>query len=117
MKRDNITQKELDYYKRKSLEVSPEQRYQDKKEHWYFHESSWYMRGANGYDEQGCNSSECRFYPQTGRIKDSEVIQKHRELEERYRKNNAIVEPPPTTTAAVTYCIIIIIKIKIIRRR
>jgi hypothetical protein len=42
---------------------------------------------------------ECRFYPKTGRIEDSEVIQKHRELEESYRKNNAIVESPNTTTS------------------
>jgi hypothetical protein len=40
---------------------------------------------------------ECRYYFKYGRIEDSEVIQKHRELEKRYRDNNAIVEPPTTT--------------------
>jgi hypothetical protein len=31
------------------------QLYEDHREHWYFHESSWYVRGVNGYDGQGCN--------------------------------------------------------------
>jgi hypothetical protein len=98
---DSITQEELDWWLRQKLKVSPEDRYQDKKKHWYLHESSWYVRVPhNGYDGKGCDSShggcipECRFYPKTGRIEDLEVIQKHRELEERYRKNNAIAEPP-----------------------
>jgi hypothetical protein len=93
---DTITQEELDWWLRQKLKVSPEDRYQDKKKHWYLHESSWYVRVPhNGYDGKGCDSShggcipECRFYPKTGRIENLEVIQKHRELEERYRKNNA----------------------------
>lgn len=52
---DNMTQEEIDYYKKKRLQVSPEERYQEKKKHWYFHESSWYMRGLNAYDGYGCN--------------------------------------------------------------
>jgi hypothetical protein len=84
------------------VKVSQQDRYHQKKKHWYSHESSWYVRVPhNGYDGKGCDSSiiggcipECRYYPATGRIEDSEVIQKHRELEEKYRKNNAIVEPP-----------------------
>jgi hypothetical protein len=52
----------------------------------------------NGYDGFGCTGQscipECRFYPETGRIEDSEVIQKHREHEQGFRKNNAIVKPP-----------------------
>ncbi len=75
---DEITQEELDYYKRKNLETTPEQRYQDKKKHWYFHESSWYMRGVNGYDGYGCNNGvcvpECRYHPKEGRIEDEEVL-------------------------------------------
>jgi hypothetical protein len=31
------------------------QLYEDTRGHWYFHESSWYARGLNKYDEQGCN--------------------------------------------------------------
>jgi hypothetical protein len=52
----------------------------------------------NSFDGFGCTGQscthECRYYSETGKIEDSEVIQKHRELEERFRKNNAIIEPP-----------------------
>jgi hypothetical protein len=100
---DSITQEELDWSLRQQLKVSPEQRYQHGKYHWYSHESSWYKRvPERGYDGYGCNDGkcipECRYYNPIGRIEDSEVIQKHRELEKRYRDNNAIVEPPTTTT-------------------
>ena len=73
-----ITKEEWDYYKRKNLEVPPEQRYQKQKEHWYFHKSSWYYREEEGYDGHGCNDGvcvpECRFYPEKGRIEDEEVL-------------------------------------------
>jgi hypothetical protein len=94
----------LDWSLRQQLKVPPEDRYRAMKEAWYFHPTSWYMRrkDGGGYDGIGCNGKacvpECKFYPQTGRIEDSEVIQKHRELEEHYKKNNAIVEPTTTTT-------------------
>ena len=92
---DSITQDESDYYLKMNLRMSPIERYQLKKEAWYFHESSWYMRHDNGYDGQGCNNGkcvpECRFYPKFGRIEDGEIIQRHKEVEERYRKRNAIV--------------------------
>jgi hypothetical protein len=99
---DTITQEELDWELRQQLKVSPEERYQRNKKAWSSHPSSWYVRVPhNGYDGQGCNQftdpsciPECRFYPETGRIEDLEVIQKHREREEHYRKNNAIVRPP-----------------------
>jgi hypothetical protein len=74
---ESMTYEEVDYYKRKKLEVPPERRYHHKKEHWYFHETSWYMRGVNGYDGYGCNNGvcvpECRYYPKEGRIEDEEV--------------------------------------------
>jgi len=38
---DSITQDESDYYLKMDLRRSPEERYQRKKEAWYFHESSW----------------------------------------------------------------------------
>jgi len=64
---------------------------------WYWHESSWYWRGVNGYDGYGCNNgkciSECRFYPEYGRIED-EVIEEHNKVVESYRQKNAIVELP-----------------------
>jgi hypothetical protein len=95
---DSITQDELDYYLKMNLRRPPEERYQHKKEAWYFHESSWYMRHDNGYDGYGCNYGvcvpECRYYPQTGRIEDEEVIESHNEYVERLRQKNAIVEPP-----------------------
>jgi hypothetical protein len=114
---DSITQEELDWSLRQQLKVSPEERYQDMKKHWYAHELSYwhqtiYDNGKKAVDtikEYGCGKSteknveggwcvpECRYYFKYGRIEDSEVIQKHREYEKRYRDNNAIVEPPPNT--------------------
>jgi hypothetical protein len=32
---------------------------QEMKKAWYFHDSSWYMRGANGYDGHGGNGTVC----------------------------------------------------------
>jgi hypothetical protein len=63
----------------KNLERSAEERYRIKKKHWYFHKSSWYMRGVkNGYDGQGCCDGicipECTFYREYGRIEDEEVL-------------------------------------------
>jgi hypothetical protein len=31
------------------------QKYEEYREHWYFHKSSWYVRGLNAYDGHGCN--------------------------------------------------------------
>jgi uncharacterized protein YheU (UPF0270 family) len=74
---EEITQEELDYYKRKWLETSLEERYLTLKKEWYFHESSWYMRRTNGYDGYGCNNDECipecRCYSKEGRMEDEEV--------------------------------------------
>ena len=91
---ESITQDELDFYLKMSLRMPPEERYQHKKKAWYFHESSWYMRHDKGYDGQGCNNGicipECRYYPKSGRIEDEEVIRRHKEIEECYRKRNAL---------------------------
>jgi hypothetical protein len=117
---DSITQEELDWSLRQQLKMSPEERYQDKKKHWYSHELSyWHQtiydngKAVDTIKEYGCGRSiekieggwcvpECRYYPKYGRIEDSEVIQKHRELDKRYRNNNAIVEPPITTTSTTS---------------
>jgi hypothetical protein len=53
------------------------QRYQEYKEYWYFHKSSWYMRGLNAYDGHGCNLftgcvPECRFYDAEGKLSEDE---------------------------------------------
>jgi hypothetical protein len=92
---DSVTQDESDYYLKMNLRKSPEERYQQKKKAWYFHESSWYMRHDSGYDGQGCNNwkciPECRYYPKCGRIEDDEVTQRHKKIEESYRRRNAII--------------------------
>jgi hypothetical protein len=92
---DSITQDESDYCLKMNLMISPEDRYQLKKKAWYFHESSWCMRHDNGYDGHGCNNGECipgcRYYPKFGRIEDEEVIQRHKVIEEHYKKRNAII--------------------------
>lgn len=53
---------------------TPEENYQYYKEHWYFHSSSWYMRGADRYDGKGCNNGvcvpECKYYFAEGRIEE-----------------------------------------------
>ena len=53
--------------------IKAQERYQEYKEHWYFHKSSWYMRGLNAYDGQGCNGftgciPECKFYAEEGEL-------------------------------------------------
>lgn len=53
----------LDTYKK----MIEEAYYHDMKKTWYFHDSSWYMRGANGYDDKGCNDytgcvPECDYF-------------------------------------------------------
>jgi hypothetical protein len=110
---DTITQEELDWQLKQKLKVSPEERYQHEKEHWYRHELSYFdqKRDDNGKfvdiikeygcgrestkrEEGGCCVPECRYYLRYGRIEDEEVIQRHKEWEQRYRDKNAIVEPP-----------------------
>ena len=98
---NSITQDELDYALKRNLTIPPEERYQHEKQHWYWHNSSWYSRGldATGYDGQGCNQftgciPECRFYPEYGRIEDEEVIEEHNKVVESYLQKGAIVEPP-----------------------
>jgi hypothetical protein len=93
---DTITEDELAYYLKSKLRTPPEQRYQDRKQDWFFHESSYSHRGLEAYDGQGCNGftgcvPECRYFLQFGRIEDDEVIAEHRAVEEDYRKRNAII--------------------------
>ena len=38
--------------------------------------------------------SRVPLYPEYGRIEDEEVIQRYKEIVERYKQKNAIVEPP-----------------------
>jgi hypothetical protein len=62
-------------------QIDPEQesreRYQYfKYENWFFHKSSWYMRGVNGYDGKGCNNGvcvpECKFFHSEGKLYEGE---------------------------------------------
>jgi len=67
---ESITQEKVD------PELLAKQKYQGYKKHWYFHKSSWYMRGLNPYDGQGCNQftgciPECKFYAE-GNLSDDE---------------------------------------------
>jgi hypothetical protein len=53
------------------------QRYNEYREHWYFHKSSWYRRGLNAYDGHGCNQftgciPECKFYAAGGKLSEDE---------------------------------------------
>jgi hypothetical protein len=62
---------------RRDPEAVAKQRYQEYKEHWYFHKSSWYMRRLNAYDGQGCNQftgcmPECKFYAVDGKLSENE---------------------------------------------
>ena len=55
--------------------LSPEAKYQELKQQWYFHPSSWYNRkkGEGSYDGEGCNQftgciPECKFYLEKGKL-------------------------------------------------
>ena len=104
-----ITQDELDYYLKKKLRVPPEQRYQQKKQNWFFHELSYLHQTVdeNGkpvdvVKESGCghwsNNGEegvcvrgCKYYHKYGRIEDDEVLHEHKEIIERHLQRNDIV--------------------------
>ena len=107
---DEVTDEEIDYYKKKALQVPPEQRYQIAKSRPPQHDFRWTSRGlyhektgyefdtTRGYfikkktwcggEIKGCNEdtgcvSDCRFYPDKGRIEDDEVI----ELYEKWKRD------------------------------
>ena len=93
-----ITQEELDFYLKRDLRESPEQRYQAEKQNWFFQDLSCYMQDLNPVDGYGCTNisciPECRFYADQGRIEDEEVIENHNKWVKDLRQQNAIVEPP-----------------------
>ena len=58
---------------------SPEAKYQDYKQQWYFHPTSSYRRknGDGSYDGKGCNQftgciPECKFYREKGKLEENE---------------------------------------------
>jgi hypothetical protein len=92
---DTMTQDEFDYeLKRKLMHTTPEERYQERKETYYFHE----LYRDNG--EYGCNPTmrpeicvpECRYYNETGRFEDDELVAEHKKMVEFFNKHNAIIE-------------------------
>jgi hypothetical protein len=92
---DTPAQDELDYeLKRKLMHTTPDERYQSRKETYYFHE----LYRDNG--EYGCNPTarpeicvpECRYYNETGRFEHDELMAEHRGMVEFYNKHNAILE-------------------------
>jgi hypothetical protein len=72
------SEEEILYRKKQYLKTPPEERYQIYKKAWYFHHSSWYMRGADRSDGMGCHNGKCdpgcRFYQNAGRIEDNECL-------------------------------------------
>lgn len=75
---DAIERKEEEIQEQQKKEMTPEEHmYQAFKKAWYFHESSYYMHDAKGYDGYGCNPYTgcipgCRYYPEEGRIENEE---------------------------------------------
>ncbi|MGA7900454.1 MAG: hypothetical protein WCA39_16510 [Nitrososphaeraceae archaeon] len=85
---------------------SPEERYQDKKRHWYFHKSSWYMRGIkSGYDGNGCNNGvcvpACRYYTQSGRIENEEVLKSYED--NGFVENMLFIVPSELSRSTIDY--------------
>ena len=57
--------------------LSPEAKYHELKQQWYFHPSSWYNRKKGSYDGEGCNQftgciPECKFYLEKGKLSENE---------------------------------------------
>jgi hypothetical protein len=77
-----------DHAKHQKPEMTDEERYQMWREEWFFHPSSWYWRGVDGYDGRGCNQFTgcvrgCRFYGEKGSISKEEL---HQGIEEKRTK-------------------------------
>lgn len=92
---DPMTMDEFDYKLKKALKhTTPEQRYQERKEPYYFHD----LYRDNG--EYGCNPTarpeicvpECRYHGKTGRFEDEELVAEHKKHVEFFEKHNAIIE-------------------------
>jgi hypothetical protein len=103
-RQDSITQDEISYALKRYLRMTPEQRYQREKSHYYFHEL--YVEGGRECNPAlgGC-TPKCRFYNEYGRIEDEEVIEMYIQLEESHRKTNEIIdiEPPDYDTLKEFY--------------
>jgi hypothetical protein len=90
------TMDERNFYLKQRLRELPEQRYQDKRPHYYWHDSppcTSTPSRKNNEEECWC-SPECRFYPKYGRIEDEEVIAENNKYIEHLRQKNWIMEIP-----------------------
>lgn len=87
------TTDELNFYLKRQLKYTPEERYQSKKKGWLFHPSN--MDNQHNIFN-GCNNLRCipgcRFYEQYGRFEDEEVIAEHNKYIEHLKQKNAIME-------------------------
>ena len=84
---DFITQDELNFILKQQLAMTPEARYQHRR-----NKLIWHDCGV-GYAGVDCNPS-CKFYLQEGRIEDQEIIDEHNRDVERMKHQGRIVEPP-----------------------
>ena len=85
---DFITLDELDFILKQQLAMSPEARYQHRK-----NKGGGIWHSCNiGHAGGDCNPS-CRFYLPVGRIEDQEIIEEHNRDVERMKQEGRIVEP------------------------
>ena len=91
-----ITQDELDFGLKRQLKMSPEECYQLTKSNRFCHKQGSFYRELSADDwTKGCHNDqcipECEYYPEYGRIEDSQIIEEHREHERYYRNKNTII--------------------------
>ena len=81
---NTITQDELNFILKQQLAMTPEARYQHRR-----NKLIWHDCGV-GYAGVDCNPS-CKFYLQEGRIEDQEIIDEHNRDVERMKQQGRIV--------------------------
>jgi hypothetical protein len=84
---DFITLDELNFILKQQLAMTPEARYQHRRNKGLWHDCGIESAGVD------CNPS-CKFYPPVGRIEDQEIIEEHNRDVERMKQEGRIVEPP-----------------------
>ena len=84
---DFITLDELNFILKQQLAMTPEARYQHRRNKGIWHDCGIESAGVD------CNPS-CKFYPPVGRIEDQEIIEEHNRDVERMKQEGRIVEPP-----------------------
>lgn len=84
---NTITQDELNFILKQQLAMTPEARYQHRR-----NKLIWHDCGV-GYAGVDCNPS-CKFYLQEGRIENQEIIDEHNKDVKRMKQEGRIVEPP-----------------------